>query len=96
MHPSVQNSFITFNEPLEARVHFMYLDVENLVTTGIGNPLDADIKGHIGTNPHLLPEAYSLRWFFPPAGPTATRDEIAQEYQTVKFSGTADKPLTVR
>ncbi len=96
MYPSVQNSFIAFNEPLEARVHFMYLDVKSLVTTGIGNLLDADSAEHFGSNPHLQEYAYNLGWFLPPAGPVATRDEIDQEYQTVKFSGTASASLDVK
>ena len=37
MHMSVRNYFIKFNEPIEKRVPYMYLDVKGLVTIGVGN-----------------------------------------------------------
>ena len=96
MYPSVQNSFIAFNEPLEDRVPFMYLDVKSLVTTGIGNLIDADDPKHFGTNAHLLPDAYNLGWSDQHSHVAASRDEIDQEYRTVKFSGTAGRPIQER
>jgi hypothetical protein len=93
MHQSVQDAFIAFNTPLEARVPFMYLDSKSLVTTGIGNLLDADSADNFGTNPQLQPFAFDLGWFDKDSAVAASKAEIAQEYQTVKFSGTANKPL---
>jgi hypothetical protein len=96
MHQSVQDAFIPFSQPLEGRVRFMYLDVKSLVSTGVGNLLDADDMNNFGSNPHLLPDAFTLGWFVDPqntgTGPEASDAEIEQEYQTVKFSGTALQP----
>jgi hypothetical protein len=96
MHQSVQDAFIAFNTPLEARVRFMYLDSKSLVTTGIGNLLDADSADNFGTNPQLQPFAFDLGWFDKDSAVAASKAEIAQEYQTVKFSGTAMQPLPNR
>lgn len=93
MHQSVQDAFIPFNEPLEGRVRFMYLDVKSLVSTGVGNLLDADDPSHFGSNAHLLPDAFTLGWFDKDSGAVASNAEIQQEYQTVKFSGTALQSL---
>lgn len=89
MHQSVRDAFIPFNEPLEGRVHFMYLDVKSLVSTGIGNLLDADDPNNFGSNPQLLADAFSLGWFDRNTGAPASDEEIRQEYRTVKFSETA-------
>ena len=94
MHQSVQDAFIPFSEPLEGRVRFMYLDVKSLVSTGVGNLLDADDMNNFGSNPHLLPDAFALGWFDKDSGAPASNGEIEQEYQTVKFSGTAMAPLS--
>jgi hypothetical protein len=59
----VQDAFFPFSEPLEGRVRFMYLDVKSLVSTGVANLLDADNPGSSGSNPHLLPDAFTLVWF---------------------------------
>src|SRR3712207_9280830 len=67
----------------------MYLDVKSLVSTGVGNLLDADDMNNFGSNPHLLPDAFTLGWFDKDTGAPASDAEIEQEYQTVKFSGTA-------
>lgn len=96
MYQSVHDAFIPFNEPLEAREHFMYLDQKSLVTTGIGNLLDADDPQHFGSNAHLLPYAYSLGWFDKNTNVQSGNAEIDQEYNTVKFSGTAGQPINVR
>jgi hypothetical protein len=96
MHQSVQDAFLPFSEPLEGRVRFMYLDVKSLVSTGVGNLLDADNPGSFGSNPHLLPDAFTLGWFDKDTGVEASSGEIDQEYQTVKFSGTAFASLAAR
>ena len=93
MHQSVRDTFIRFNEPLEGRVRFMYLDIKSLVSTGVGNLLDAADPNHFGSNPQLLPDAFTLGWFHKTTGAQASRAEIEQEYRTVKFSGTATATL---
>ncbi|MEU5658782.1 peptidoglycan-binding domain-containing protein [Streptomyces sp. NPDC047737] len=40
MHQSVRDQWIRFNDPLEGRVDFMYLDQKGWVSTGIGNKID--------------------------------------------------------
>lgn len=93
MHQSVQDAFLPFNEPLEGRVRFMYLDVKSLVSTGVGNLLDADDPDHFGSNPHPLPDIFTLNWFDKNTDAPAGQAEIEHEYQTVKFSGTASVSL---
>lgn len=93
MHESVRDSFISFSEPLEGRVLFMYLDVKRLVSTGVGNLLDADDAEDFGTNPSPLPDIYTLDWFDKTSGTPASHADILAEYARVKFSGTAQKPL---
>lgn len=41
LRDSVRAIWTEFNEPLEARLPFMYLDVKGLVSTGLGNLIDA-------------------------------------------------------
>ncbi|MFI1398650.1 peptidoglycan-binding protein [Streptomyces sp. NPDC020681] len=89
MHDSIRDAFIPFNEPLEGRVRFMYLDVKSLVSTGVGNLLDADDPSQFGSNPQPLPDIFSLNWFDNSSGSVASREQIKDEYHTVKFSGTA-------
>ena len=42
VHASVRSYFIRFNEPIEARVGYMYLDIKGLVTIGVGNLIDVE------------------------------------------------------
>lgn len=93
MHENVRKSFIPFNEPLEGRVRFMYLDIKNLVSTGVGNLLDADDPEHFGSNPSPLPDIYTINWLDKTSGAPASRSEILGEYTRVKFSGTAHASL---
>jgi|SRR5215218_8125514 len=93
MHQSVKDAFIPFNEPLEAREPYMYLDSKSLVSTGIGNPIEEDDMVNFGTNPQLKPIAFTLGWFCQTTNALASNAEIEQEYQKVKFSGTANQTL---
>jgi Putative peptidoglycan binding domain len=93
MHQSVKEGFLGFNKPLEGQVDFMYLDVKSLVSTGVGNLLDADDPANFGTNPQPLPDIFTLPWFDRVTRMPASREEITQEYLRVKFSGTAMRPL---
>jgi len=96
MYDVVRDAFFPFNEPLEARIDFMYLDVLSLVTTGIGNLIDADDPKAFGTRAQLLPHAYDLGWFDKDSAVEVSRDEIDEEYRTVKFSGTAGHRIDER
>ncbi len=89
MFPNVRNAIAPFNTPLEGRGKGMYLDIKSLVTTGIGNLIDADSADHFGTNPRLMPEAYSLGWA-PPGGAPVSAAAIDAEYQRIKYSGSAN------
>lgn len=40
MYQSVKNVFSSFTSTFEGRVHWMYVDVKGLVTTGVGNLID--------------------------------------------------------
>lgn len=93
MYQSVRDGFLRFSTPLEGQVEFMYLDVFSLVSTGIGNLLDADSATHFGTNPQPLPDIFTLSWFDKITHAPVGHDEILVEYRTVKFSGTAHATL---
>jgi hypothetical protein len=41
MWDSVRDYWVTFNQPPEGVLSFMYLDAEGLATTGMGNSIDA-------------------------------------------------------
>src|SRR5262245_24352577 len=86
---SVRDAFIKFSEPLEARVHWMYLDVKGLVTTGVGDLIDP------------VGRALALPWIHADDGAAATASEISDEWQLVKSRTdlaqsvfTAFEPLT--
>ena len=81
MWQSVEDAFFDFTTPLEGRVHFMYLDIKALVSTGIGNLLD--------NGPSPLPDIFSVTWFHKDTGAIASNAEILAEYTLVKNSGTA-------
>ena len=84
MHQSVQDAFPAFTEPLEGRVPFMYLDVKGLVTTGVGNLIDADDPTHLFSNANLVPEAFGFDWRDRNTDAQAGQAEIQAEYTTVK------------
>ncbi len=71
MHSSVLEIWHAFSEPLEGRVHSMYVDVKNLVTTGVGNLIDP-----VGA-------ALRLPWKHPD-GSLASDDEIRKQWLTLK------------
>jgi hypothetical protein len=87
VHQSVRDAWLGFNEPLESRIRFMYLDVKGLVSTGVGNLIDA-------TQGELRPPtdaeraashqmANQLAWMRPD-GSAASPDEIAAAWDVVK------------
>jgi GH24 family phage-related lysozyme (muramidase) len=73
MKQNVFNIFPSFSKDFEGRVHFMYLDVRKLVTTGIGNLID----------PFSLAQNLPWQSKFEP-NRAATPDEIIAEWNHVK------------
>lgn len=71
MRPEARAAFLPFTIPLEGAVHWMYLDVKSLVTTGIGNLIDTPA------------DALSLPWQNQDGTP-ASRMQIAAEWSYVK------------
>lgn len=71
MHESVRDVWHQFSEPLEGRVHSIYVDILGLCTTGVGNLIDPV---------HL---ALEYPWKLPD-GSLASKDEIRRQWQLVK------------
>lgn len=71
MRASVSEAFVRFSTPLEGALGFMYLDQLGLVTTSIGVLV------------HPLPLALGLPWIVPGEGRTATRQEVAEDWERV-------------
>ncbi len=71
MRDTVKAAFLDFTVPLEGEVYWMYPDVKNLVSTGIGNLID----------PIGLALNVPFVW---PDGRAATTAEIAEEWNRVK------------
>ena len=70
MHRATIDAFLKFTEPLEGRVPYMYLDIKELVTTGVGNLID--------------PVAAALKLPWKLDGRLATRDEIRRDWDALK------------
>lgn len=71
MHASVSQIFPTFSMEFEGYVHWMYLDVLGLVTTGVGNLIDS------------VPAAVALP-FKDKAGNKASAAQISAEWTKLK------------
>lgn len=71
VHADVRDRWEAFNRPFEGRLHFMYLDIKGLVTTGVGNLIDP-VAG-----------ALALPWKRAD-GTRATLNEIQEEWIAVK------------
>lgn len=72
MRAAVRSAFLAFTAPLEGRVRHLHLDVQGLVTTGVGHLVDT------------VAEAQRLPWQVGDGGPAATPEQIAAEWATVK------------
>ncbi|WP_405094601.1 peptidoglycan-binding protein [Micromonospora sp. NBC_01412] len=87
MHESVRNYWIAFNDPLEGRVHFMYLDQKGWLSTGIGNKIDETVKANSAPSPAersaSLALAGQLRWL-DGNDSEATPDQVATDWDAVK------------
>ncbi|MFD8201531.1 peptidoglycan-binding protein [Streptomyces sp. NPDC059701] len=88
MHQSVRDYWISFNDPLEGRVDFMYLDTKGYVSTGIGNKIDETRRDNSAPTEEeraaSLAAAYRLAWLVNGSDTEARPDEIANEWDTVK------------
>ena len=72
MYQSVHDAFFDFSTQFEGALHFMYLDVKNLVTTGVGNLIDP-----IGL-------ALPLPWTDKNSGAAAGQSDVTNEWNNVK------------
>jgi hypothetical protein len=72
MKPAVTARFLSFTEPLEGLVDYMYVDVKGLVTIGFGNLIDP------------LDVALSLPFVKKVDGAPANSDEITTEWNLIK------------
>lgn len=88
MHQSVRDYWISFNDPLEGRVNFMYLDVKGYVSTGIGNKIDQTARDNSAPTEQertdSLAAANRLRWLVNDVDSEASAAEVAAEWDTVK------------
>ncbi|MET8289439.1 peptidoglycan-binding domain-containing protein [Streptomyces sp. NPDC005132] len=88
MHQSVRDYWITFNDPLEGRVDFMYLDVKGYVSTGIGNKIDESAQDNSAPTAEeratSLVAANRLRWLVNDVDTDATSEDVATDWDTVK------------
>ncbi len=71
MHASVLSKWHEFSEPLEGRVHWLYVDVKRLLTAGVGNLAD----------PVSL--ALQMPWSLPDGSP-ASKEEVVKQWHAVK------------
>lgn len=72
MQDSVAAAFFTFSTQFEGRVEYMYVDVKNYVTIGIGNLIDP------------IDVALKLPFVFKADGSGAEPDDIAADWRAVK------------
>ncbi|MER7949662.1 peptidoglycan-binding domain-containing protein [Streptomyces sp. NPDC096079] len=88
MHQSVRDYWISFNDPLEGRVDFMYLDTKGYVSTGIGNKIDETARDNSAPTEEeraaSLAAAFRLAWRVNGGDTEARPDEITNEWDTVK------------
>src|SRR5271154_2357213 len=78
MFPAVQSNFPAFSAKFEGRVPYMYVDVKQLVTVGVGNLIDPVAVAQ------ALPFRFKNRPGIAAPGSPATPDQIGQEWQTIK------------
>lgn len=78
MYPIVQKQFRLFNEPFEGSIPYMYVDVKQLVTVGVGNLID---PVHLALE---LPFQFKNKPGAATPGAPASQEHIAAEWQRVK------------
>lgn len=77
MRAAVTTRFVDFQSSFEGLTNWMYSDVKNLVTTGIGDLIDGS------PNPIPWAPALALEWEHPDGSP-ASPEEVTAEWQLVK------------
>ena len=82
MYPSVQSQFRSFNEPFEGVVPYMYVDVKQLVTVGVGNLIDPVALAT------ALPFQFKNKPGIATPGAPASQDQITAEWQKIKSDTT--------
>lgn len=78
MFPAVQSAFPKFSQMFEGRVAYMYVDVKQLVTVGVGNLIDPVATAQ------ALPFRFKNKPGISAPGSPATPDQIAAEWQIIK------------
>ena len=88
MYASVRNYFIKFNEPIEKRIEYMYLDIKGLVTLGVGNLIDVEKASDKKGLEKVMQEVVTLPFVYkegrPNAGKPASKTDIEAEWKKVK------------
>lgn len=72
MTPELRRRWIEFSTPFEGRIHWMYLDIKGLVTTGVGNLIDP------------VEYAITLPWRVRTSGWPASEAQIRAEWTHIK------------
>jgi GH24 family phage-related lysozyme (muramidase) len=72
MRQSVIDKWHAFSDPLEGKVFSMYLDIKGLITTGVGNLINA------------VSEALKLPWRHEATGELATPEEVTDAWKELK------------
>lgn len=72
MHAAVRAAWVDYNKNLEGVIDGPYADIDNWVTTGMGNKIDP------------VHDALGLPWYLLPSGRLATNDEIIAAWGAVK------------
>jgi hypothetical protein len=94
MRKSVQDVFFDFSAQHEGFTPFMYCDTLNLVTTGIGNLIDAGVRNAFDISDRAMAPAMSLPWKFkgpgwtsknPVAADTASQADIKEAWIRTKL-----------
>ena len=88
MYPSVKSYFIAFNQAIEDRIDYMYLDIKGLVTVGIGNLIDVENAGDKKNLEKIMKELVTLPFVYKKgqrdAGKPASKADIEAEWKRVK------------
>lgn len=91
MRPAVQAAFAPYSIKHEGYTPFMYCDALNLVTTGIGNLIDASARNSTDTSVSAMAPALRLPWVHESTGEPATQQEVVEAWQRVKLAGMAKR-----
>ncbi len=97
MRQSVRDAFFDYSAKREGFTPFMYADTLNLVTTGIGNLIDAGPRNSTEVTPQAMAPAMSIPWEHKTGGWSAknpvtdgvraSQSEIAECWAIVKHAG---------